>query len=71
MTRVVYDFLARFHRGWSVVLGCLLALAPLTAGAQSSSLPTCPKQDGYFLTASPWYAQDQTLFLSNIYPTTI
>ncbi|MCB0230295.1 MAG: exo-alpha-sialidase, partial [Anaerolineae bacterium] len=36
--------------------------------AQSSSLPVCSGQDGYFLTASPWYAQDQTLFLSQSDP---
>ena len=51
-----------------VALGCLLALVPLVAHAQSSSLPVCSGQDGYFLTASPWYAQDQTLFLSQSDP---
>lgn len=61
-------FLANIRRFWPLGLGCLIALVPLPAGAQSSSLPPCPKQDGYFLTASPWYAQDQTLFLSDIYP---
>ena len=68
MLRAVCSFLAHFHRFWPMVSGCLIVLAPLSARVQSSSLPTCPKQDGYFLTASPWYAQDQTLFLSDIYP---
>ena len=61
-------FLERFRPFWTIVCGCLMVVVPVPAGDQSLLFPPCPRQDGYFLTASPWYAQDHTLFLSHIHP---
>ncbi len=59
---------AHLRRFWAILLGCLTALAPLSVKGQQPSLPTCPRQDGYYLAASPVYEQDQTLFLTQITP---
>ena len=63
MTRGIHDSFTRFRRVWSVVLGCLVALVPLVAHAQSSSLPVCSREGLFYIYPSPFYEQDQTLYL--------
>lgn len=68
MYQAVCYFLRWFRPFWATVFGCLVVLAPLPAGAQSTIMPPCPRQDGYFVTAPLPHRLDRTLFLSHIIP---
>ena len=68
MYQAVCYFLRWFRPFWATVFGCLVVLAPLPAGAQSTTMPPCPRQDGYFVTAPLPHRLDRTLFLSHIIP---